>query len=282
MRTRFAAMASPCEIIVDTEDTAHGFAVGAIAREEALRIEAKFSRYRDSIVTRINATAGAAVTVDEETADLIDFAARCHALSGGRFDITSGVLRRAWTFDGSDRIAAAEGVAALLPLVGWKKVLWRRPTLTLRSGMEIDFGGIGKEYAVDRALTLAARRTDAPVLVNLGGDLRISRPRADGSRWRVAMADADAPGSTAGRVAIARGALATSGDAHRYVEKDGRRYGHILDPRTGWPVVGAPRAVTVAAGRCVEAGLLAKLAMLAGADAERFLEKERVRAWCLR
>jgi thiamine biosynthesis lipoprotein len=275
-------MASPCEVIVDTDDRAHGLAVAAIAEAEARRVEAKFTRYAYSPLSRLNAAAGTAVTVDAETADLLDFAARCHALSDGRFDVTSGVLRRAWRFDGSDRIGDPAQIAALLPLVGWDKLTWRRPVLTLRPGMELDFGGIGKEYAVDRALVLAARAAGAPLLVNLGGDLRASGPRADGSHWQVAIADVDDTTARAGRIGLASGALATSGDAHRYVERDGRRYGHLLDPRTGWPIEHAPRAVTVAAATCLEAGLIAKLALLAGADAEHFLTEEGARAWCLR
>ncbi|MBI5617221.1 MAG: FAD:protein FMN transferase [Gammaproteobacteria bacterium] len=282
VRRRFTAMASPCEVLVDTDDRAHGLAVAAIAEAEARRVEAKFTRYANSPLSRLNAAAGTAVTVDAEMAELLDFAACCHALSDGRFDVTSGVLRRAWRFDGSDRIADPLLIAALLPLVGWEKLTWRRPVLTLRPGMELDFGGIGKEYAVDRALVLAARAAGAPLLVNLGGDLRASGPRADGTPWQVAIADVDDTAARAGRLALACGALATSGDAHRYVERGGRRYGHLLDPCTGWPIDCAPRAVTVAAASCLEAGLLAKLALLAGADAERFLAAEGLRAWCLR
>ena len=81
---------------------------------------------------------------------------------------------------------------------------------------------------------------------------------------------------------IASGALATSGDARRFLLKDGVRYSHILDPRSGWPVEDPPRSVTVAAGTCLEAGMMATLAMLQGREAEAFLEREKVRAWCIR
>src|ERR1035441_5750672 len=99
--TQFTAMASPCVVLVDTLDHALGIAVGELVKAEALRIEGKFSRYGPSIVTDINENAGRAVEVDEETADLIDYAALCYGLSEGRFDITSGALLRAWKFDGS-------------------------------------------------------------------------------------------------------------------------------------------------------------------------------------
>ena len=78
---------------------------------------------------------------------------------------------------------------------------------------------------------------------------------------------------------LEHGALATSGDSRRYLLKDGVRFGHILDPRTGWPVAGSPRSVTVAASSCTEAGLLATLALLQGERATEFLEQEGVRYW---
>jgi thiamine biosynthesis lipoprotein len=78
------------------------------------------------------------------------------------------------------------------------------------------------------------------------------------------------------------GALATSGDSQRFLHKDGIRYGHILDPRTGWPVPDAPRSVTVAASSCTEAGLLSTLAVLKGTGAADFLQQQRVRSWVFR
>ena len=275
-------MASPCAVLVDTGDEALGVEIGELVRTEALRIEAKFSRYRPSVVTEINETAGQAVKVDDETADLIDYSMVCYALSEGLIDITSGVLRRAWKFDGSGAVPSEIQVRKALRYVGWKRVIWERPILRLQPHMEIDFGGIGKEYAVDRALGLAEAHTKAPVLVNFGGDLRVSGTRRDGTPWYVAIEDVDRVGSAAGLLELSNGALATSGDTYRYVLKDGVRYGHVLNPQTGWPIPDAPRSVTVHAATCTEAGLLAKLALLRGTGAEDFLKSESVRAWCAR
>jgi thiamine biosynthesis lipoprotein len=278
----FKAMASPCEVLIDGAAEAHARALVARAETEALRIEAKFSRYRsDSVVADIHARRGQRIAVDDETAQLLDYADTCHRLSGGLFDITSGVLRAAWHFDGSDRLPTTAQVAALLPRVGWQRVSWQRPELTLPAGMEIDLGGIGKEYAVDRVLALLAADAGVPLLVNFGGDLAVSGPRADGSAWQVGIERPDRA-DAALLLELAAGALATSGDARRYLLKDGVRYGHILDPRDGWPVRGAPRSVTVAAGRCSEAGTLATLAMLQGAQAEAWLAAQGVPHWILR
>jgi len=275
-------MASPCAVLVDTPDKTVGERVGQIVKLEAMRIEAKFSRYRPSVVTSINENAGKPIEVDEETADLIDYAVTCHRLSGGLFDITSGALRRVWKFDGDKRLPTHARVRDVLRVIGWHRVSWNRPTLKLAAGMEIDFGGIGKEYAVDRALTMAKDFSPAPILVNFGGDLRVSGPRQDKSAWHVAIEDVERAGAAGGMLELSSGALATSGDTYRYVMGSGVRYGHVLNPKTGWPVADAPRSVTVHAATCSEAGLLAKLALLRGAEAEEFLKAETVRAWCIR
>ncbi|WP_211254946.1 FAD:protein FMN transferase [Nevskia soli] len=269
----FEAMASPCEVLADGADEATLRALTGRVAEEVWRIERHWSRYLPgNIVDRINTAQGKAITVDEETARFLDYAQHLYQLSDGQFDVTSGVLRRAWCFDGSDRIPDPAAVAALLPLVGWDKLSWQPPLLRMKPGMQIDFGGIGKEYAVDRACGLASQDSEHPILVNCGGDLASSAPRRDGQPWLVGI-DSRIPGVATPVIRLMRGGVATSGDAHRFLLKDGVRYSHILDPRTGWPVAGGPRVVTVAATICTEAGVLSTLAMLQGPRAGDFLEE---------
>ena len=278
----FRAMASPCEVHVAGVDAATAAAVVDLAAGEAARIEAKFSRYRrGNVIDAINSAGGRAVRVDEETARLLDYAQRLFELSDGKFDVTSGVLRRAWRFDGSDRLPSRAAIAALLPQVGWHRVRWRAPELTLPSGMEIDLGGIGKEYAVDRAAALV-RPLTTHCLVNFGGDLLALGPQDGGAPWRVGIESVSDEATAAKYLSLGVGALATSGDARRYVLRDGKRYGHILDPTTGWPVADAPRSVTVAAPTCTQAGMLATLALLQGRDAERYLAEQAAQFWSLR
>ena len=275
---QFHAMGSPCEILFEGVSEAEADRLGALAEAEARRIEHKFSRYRqDNILFKINDSHQNPVTLDEETSRLFDFADQLYRLSEGRFDITSGVLRRVWNFDGSDRIASPDAVTALLPLIGWEKVRWQPPVLTLPEGMEVDLGGIGKEYAVDAVFGLLGALTAAPLLVNFGGDLRCRGPRSGGEAWHIGIENPDAEGDALQMLSLKDGGVATSGDARRFLLKDGVRYGHILNPKTGWPVSGAPRSVTVAAGTCTEAGMLSTLAMLAGPEAESFLEAQQVR-----
>ncbi len=279
---KFTAMASPCEVLLSSTEHGAALALGAMAATEALRIEKKFSRYRDDSITAwIHEHRGTTIAVDEETASLIDFARQCYDLSEGLFVITSGVLRRAWKFDGSDRVPESTLVESLLPLVGFDKLRWQAPHLLLPAGMELDFGGIGKEYAVDRVCDLLAARNSEPFLINFGGDLRANRAPSRGP-WQVGIERADAVREATLLLDLEQGALATSGDSRRYLLKDGIRYGHILDPRTGWPVQGSPRSVTVAASSCTEAGVLATLALLHGARAEQYLEDEGARSWILR
>jgi thiamine biosynthesis lipoprotein len=281
LAVKFIAMASACEVLLPLMTDHEALRLGAVAAKEAWRVEKKYSRYRDDSVTAwIHANRGTTIEVDQETASLMDFASQCFDLSEGLFDITSGVLRRAWTFDGSDRIPETAAIERLLPLVGFDKVQWRAPRLMLPAGMELDFGGIGKEYAVDRAYELLAAHARTPFLINFGGDLRANRPASHGP-WQVGIERPDTDRESTMLLDLEYGALATSGDSRRYLQKDGIRYGHILNPRTGRPAHGSPRSITVAASSCTEAGLLSTVAMLQGAGAKAYLEEQGVRYWLL-
>lgn len=280
----FRAMASPCEVLMEVDDRRDAESILSVVASEARRVESKFSRYLPgNVVHLINSSPGRAVAVDEETARLLTYSGQLHELSGGRFDVTSGALRRAWTFDGSDRLPAAEAIREALGHVGWDRVRWDGKELLLEEGMEIDLGGVAKEYAVDRAAALVAAEHAASCVVNFGGDLVVTRPRGIPEPWRVGIEQTDEGLPGAARIVrLSSGGLATSGSTRRFLIRDGVRYGHILDPTTGWPVPGAPLSVTVAAGSCVEAGMLATLAMLEGAEAEAFLEAQGCKHWVQR
>jgi thiamine biosynthesis lipoprotein len=268
---RFKAMGSPCELRLygDRAELA-----ARAAHDEVSRLEAKFSRYReDSLASRINAAAGdaAGVDVDSETARLLDYAATAWRESGGRFDVTSGILRRAWNFK-SGRVPGRDEISALLPLVGWDKLEWRAPRLVLPlRGMEIDFGGYVKEYAADLAAAKCREQGVRHGLVDLGGDLAVIGGHPDGRPWRIGVRDPRAPGRALLQLSLTSGGVATSGDYERCMVVDGVRYGHILDPRTGWPVRGLA-SVTVTAGACLVAGTLTTSAMLRGESGGAWLD----------
>jgi thiamine biosynthesis lipoprotein len=146
--------------------------------------------------------------------------------------------------------------------------------------MELDFGGIGKEYAVDRVYELLATSAEFPFLVNFGGDLRANRAPSCGP-WQVGIERPGTDRTATLLLDLERGALATSGDSRRYLLKDGVRYGHILNPLTGWPSPDSPRSITVAASTCTEAGLLSTVAMVHGAGAQAYLDEQGARYWLL-
>ncbi len=275
-------MGSPCELLAEVTDEGSMRSLAKLAADEAWRVEDKFSRYlKGNIVDRINSAAGRPVEIDAETTRLLDFAAELYSLSRGKFDITSGVLRRVWQFDGGDRVPRQSAINELMASVGWHRVSWTPPTLTLPAGMQIDFGGLGKEYAVDRAADVLRRRTEASCLVNFGGDLVVTHSPKNKPYWTTGIEAVNSNDASL-LIQLRNGSLATSGDARRFAMKRGVRYGHILDPKTGWPVKDAPRSVTVAADTCVQAGMLSTFAMLEGVGAEAFLDEQGVKYWCRR
>ena len=284
LRGQFSAMASPCEVLVDSDDIAAAEHLTSLVADEAWRIEDKFSRYSPgNIIDRINTAGGEGVQVDDETAQLIDFSVTLNELSDGKFDITSGVLRRVWRFDGSSKVPTREAVIDVMQHIGWHRVEWMSPILTMAPGMEIDLGGIGKEYAVDRCAGLLRNTTDAACLINFGGDLVATGKPTHRDAWKVGIEALNAEKHESDRlVNLVTGGLATSGDARRFLVHDGIRFSHILDPTTGWPVPDAPRSITVAADSCTQAGMLSTLGMLKGAQAEAFLDAQGVQFWCNR
>lgn len=283
---RFSVMASPCEILVDLP--ASNLAAQHSSEQvhtmmwhvytEAKRIEQKFSRYvKGNIVDKLNNSGGDVIAVDEETARLLDFAFQCYELSDGLFDITSGVLRKVWSFDGSDKVPSLACIQPILKDIGLNKLQWNSPNVVIPKNMQLDFGGIGKEYAVDRCLQVATGILNIPTLINFGGDLACNGPRASKEPWQVGIESVG--GGSPAAIRLPHGALATSGDARRYLMKDNVRYSHILNPITGSSVLGAPRSITIAAPTCIEAGLMSTMAMLQGAEAADFLKEQEIPHW---
>ncbi len=266
LRVPFRAMGSPCELRLYGDPGPAVERVASAARAEVARLERKYTRYRDdSLTARINRSAGDSrgVRVDGETAALLDYADLVFRESDGRFDLTSGVLRRAWDLR-SGRVPDDAEIEALLSVVGWQRVRWERPRLVLPlAGMELDFGGFVKEYAADRVAELCRRRGVRHGLVDLGGDLALVGPHPDGSPWKVGVRHPRVPGRALATLPVAAGAVASSGDYERCMIVDGVRYGHVLDPRSGRPVDGLA-AVTVVADHCLVAGTASTLAMLMG------------------
>ena len=270
-RFEFRAMACACEITVGLQpgQDAHWAQEQAqTAVAEIRRIETKYSRYQpQSIVSQINQAAGQRpLELDPETHSLIDFADRMHAQSDGLFDITSGVYRQIWDFQKAQCPTPAQ-IDGIRPLVGWAQVQREGAQLFLpRAGMQIDLGGLGKEYAADRAALVLRQNGVQHALVNLGGDVASVGTKPDGQPWTAGIRHPRDAQHIMASLPLFGQALATSGDYERFFELAGQRYCHIIDPRTGWPVQHF-RSVSVVAPSCLLAGAVGTTIMLKQTEA---------------
>ena len=272
----FSAMGSPCEIKLYATSEAYAARVADSIRLDVVRLETKYSRYRpDSFLSDINraAAAGSKIAIDEETAGLLHYAQACYEQSDGLFDITSGVLRKVWNFKANVpvRVPDTEQLAPVLQAVGWDKLQFSAASIQFGcKQMELDFGGIVKEYAADRAASIAYAMDLRLGIVNLGGDIRVIGPHPDGRPWRIGVQDPRQKSAVLTTVDIAQGAMASSGDYERCVEINGQRYSHILNPQTGFPV-NYLAAVTVTSELCVLAGSASTIAMLKASQGPEWL-----------
>jgi len=277
VRIVFEAMASPCEIVLSKGPQRDLESAARQAIAEVQRIEARYSRYRsDSIVARINAAAGgAAVDCDDETWSLLEFAQSLYQSSDGLFDISAGVLRTVWDFK-TAQVPSAGALETVRSLIGWPLVERHNKTVRLpHAGMQIDFGGFGKEYAADRAGAVLEKNGLRHGYVNLGGDIRVIGPRPDGRPWTFGIQDPRDPNKLVASIPMTSGGLATSGDYVRYFETDGKRYCHVLHPQTAMPV-SYWRSVSVMAPFAVVAGNCATITMLKEENGLEFLENTGV------
>ena len=272
-RQPFKAMGSACEVVLASHTQNEAESMAKLAIDEVLRIERTYSRYTtDSIIAKINQQAGCgAVQCDDETWALFKFASQLFDQSDGLFDITSGVLRQAWDFKNPE-VPSSQKLEALLPLVGWEKVVLQDQSIALPlAGMEIDLGGFGKEYAADRAAQVLKEKGVNHGYVNLAGDMRFLGPKPTGEPWMIGIQDPRALDQVVATLPIAMGGLATSGDYERYFELNGQRYCHVLNPKTGMPV-SYWRSVSVTSPATVVSGCTTTMAMLKEAEGLAFLQ----------
>jgi len=274
IQVAFTAMASPCYFLIEGDNAKQHQNFIKKALREIQRLEQKFSRYLpNSVCSQINASNGSPVKIDTETYKIFKYAKELYEISEGLFDITSGVLRHVWAFNNKTVTPSQPEIDNALPFVGWQKMTLTSESITLPKGMEIDFGGIAKEYTVSSIAQLAAQQLpNRSVLVNLGGDIEISQERSDGENWKI---DIERRDQAAQAVQLKKGAMATSGDLHRFIMIDGERYSHILNPKTGWPIKQRISTVTVTANSCIQAGSIATLALLNGENIETFLSTQK-------
>ncbi len=277
-------MGSPCEILLRGEDIAFNNIIADKLQAEIARLEHRYSRFLpDSITTQLNQLAGSgkSLRVDEETAALLEYANTCYQQSEGLFDITSGSLRHLWNYrelGDKQTLPDDKQISRALEKTGWHKVQWQQGEFALPApGMEIDFGGIVKEYAADCVASLAESEGVISGMVELGGDIRIFGADTMAAEpkyppWPVGIRDPHDADKACALVSLQRGALATSGDYERYTLIKGKKYSHILNPVTGWPMEGYS-SVSVIADQCVLAGTASSIGVLYGENSGQWLQQ---------
>jgi len=285
VKISFKAMASPCEVLLRDCDTSICQAIALLAFNETRRIEQKYSRYiKGNLVDRLNHSNANKVAIDQETKHLLDYAANLYQLSEGLFDITSGVLREAWQFKPGASLPSDAQIQSLLPLIGFEKINYTQHHFRMPEKMQIDWGGMVKEYAVDKVADLILNNYADhafDLLVNFGGDLRAINNSSTSKKWVVGIEPVEDSKQAEKTLNLSNAAIATSGTLKRYFVAQGKSYSHILNPKTGYPIQGLPRSITTFASCCVLAGSYSSLAMLQGSNAENFLNQETIKSICI-
>lgn len=269
-RLTFPAMATTCQVQYAAPADWNGverFERAAV--DWVQRFEARYSRFRpDSLVSRINAAAGREwVEVDRDTEQLFLLCDSLYTMTAGVMDPTMLPLLQLWNWkEPRTTLPTATEVARARELVGWKKVQRTPGRIFLpQAGMALDFGGFGKEFAVDLVAQLALDHGLQDVLVDFGHDVRVLGTPPGRPAWHIGLEDPRHPGRSWASIAVtgSRG-VASSGDYIRCFHFNGRRYGHIIDPRTGCPVANGCLQATAIADTCLQAGVLSTTAFVLG------------------
>ena len=274
-----------------TEDTAEtdDFCMGTLAMQKVYGNKARLAasetaqRFREieemmsaslpgSEIGRLNALAGkGGVNLSSETFGVLETSIKYARLSGGAFDVTVGPLVKAWAVtSGEPRVPEPDEVGRLIELVDYKSMLLDRTCLSAKlekPGQMVDLGGIAKGFAADEAIRIYRKYGIKSAYVNLGGNIAVLGRKPDGSLWRIGIQNPRAErGKHIGILEVSDKAVVTSGDYERYFEKDGRRYHHIIDPKTGYPADSGIISATIAAEASIDADALSTAVFVLGLD----------------
>ncbi|MCH6255486.1 FAD:protein FMN transferase [Puniceicoccaceae bacterium K14] len=265
----FEALGAACSIRFSCFDRNRSIAFAQSAVKWLADFETKYSRFRDdSVVSQINRLAGKEwVEIDDELVSIFSICDDLHFMTDGVLDPTALPLLKLWDYRTRKGLPEEEKIRETLELVGWKKVERSSNAVFLpKEGMALDFGGFGKEYAVDKIAAIAVEHGIESCLVDLGRDIHVLGTPPKFPAWHIALENPEEPGKAWSSLACLGGGIATSGDYRRFFESGGKRYGHILDPRSGRPVANEVLSVTVIANSCLEAGVLSTTCFIMGQD----------------
>ena len=264
----FHAMSTICQVNFQTASMGLADAYASEVVSWVSWFESTYSRFLpDSLISRINRSAGKGwVEIDEETGALFKLCDEMVFFTRGVFDPTALPLMRLWNWKAKPPTVPSDpAIAAAKELVGWNKVQRRPGEIHLpEPGMCLDLGGIGKEFAVDRVLLKGLERGITNILVDFGQDVRVHGQPPERGAWHIGLQDPRVLNRCWTGLGVTNHAVATSGDGIRCFIHDGRRYGHILDPRSGYPVNNGALSVSVIAQHCTFAGVLATAAFVLG------------------
>ena len=267
---KFRALGTECNIKIRLISERQSLKFAADALEWIKNFEEKYSRYLDnSLISTINSAAGQSwIEIDEDAERLLNVADEVFRKSDGILDATMLPLARVWDWKKiHDQLPEEEEIQTALELTGWDKVQ-RKPGSVLlpEKGMGIDFGGFGKELAVDALIEISRRHHIEDILIDLGRDICASGGNGEHEFWHIGIEDGKDPGNCLASLAISDRAVSSSGTYARHFMHDEKRYGHIIDPRTGWPSSNGIHSVTVIAKSCLEAGIHSTVCYILGVN----------------
>jgi len=265
-KLRFKALGTNClvQFRAPEIEAARSYRTAALAWIKDF--EATWSRFLpDSLLCRINAAAGKeAIALTPKQDEIIKLCAHTYEVSGGVLDPTSLPLTQLWD---QGRIPAEKKVRQTLELVSWPEVQFQAGEIFLpHEGMALEIGGFGKEYAADQLIALAKHHGVTSALVDLGRDVATLGSPPESDYWIVGVENARELDAPVHRLALSGQALATSGNGRRFREIEGRKFGHIIDSRTGYPVENDILTASCLASDCLTAGLFSTTACVVGAE----------------
>lgn len=267
---KFSALGTLNELIFSASSASTAEAFKQKAFSWLARFEARYSRFiESSLISRINREAGnETIPLDAEGDEIFSLCDWFHWRSHGVLDPTAGPLIELWGYNRQrTSLPSKTEIDQCRQRVGWSSVERHKDSIRLPTqAMRLDLGGMGKEYAVDRLYDIAEKSGIDNILIDLGHDLRVKGEPPEKGPWRIGLEHPEHPGECWGGVKIGKGAICCSGGYQRFFEWDGHRYGHIIDPRTGYPIENGVNAVWVIAPTCSEAGFLSTTAFVLGAE----------------
>ncbi|MCA1966738.1 MAG: FAD:protein FMN transferase [Flavobacterium sp.] len=237
-------LGSPFEITVVAKDSIQGNLFSDLAITEVRRIENLISDWiPTSQISKVNHNAGISpIKVDKEVYDLVDRATKISKLTSGAFDISYASMDRIWKFDGSMKeMPTPEEIRKSVEKVGYQNIILNPKDTTIflkNKGMKLGLGGIGQGYIADKIKVLLQEKGCSSGLVNVSGDINTWGKQPNGNLWTVGIVNPMNKNKVFATFPLDDSAVETSGSYEKYVTFNGKRYSHIIDPRTGYPATG--------------------------------------------